>query len=76
MMKDMGTLFAGALLGICIFAATTGQLRPPTEAELQTEYDSMQMCMKLASRVGCQMTIPDFVRYYELQELLGIPEPD
>ena len=73
-MRDLAIWFAGAFTGVVIFASLTGMFSAPTPEELQREFDAHRTCMQTAGKTRCTMTVEDFVRYYELQELLDIPQ--
>ncbi len=68
----IGRYFAVFVLGLSL-GAWVMVVDVPTTDELQREYEAMGACMRLAGQTRCQMTIEDFARYHELQELLDIP---
>lgn len=68
-MKDIGMFLAGVLVGV-VFAGWMLTDPPPTRDELQLEYAAYRLCMQSASKTRCQMTPRDFVRYYEIKQIL------
>ncbi len=73
--KNTWLLIAAFLLGATAGGLYERSAQPPeTNTTMQIEYDSMRLCMQTAGKTGCRMTIPDFIRYYELQQRLDIPQ--
>ncbi len=74
----MRRFLQGLALGIFVTALLDaylgGYFEDPTRASLQMERDAMQACMQGAGRTGCRMEIEDFIRYYELRDLLELPK--
>lgn len=67
-------MIAGSAVGM-ILSLLLPDPKPNLE-EMEIEFDAMRMCMQTAGKTGCRMSIPDFIRYHELKELLNIRDLD
>ena len=69
--RDFAIGFVSALL--IVIATDAWFSKPPSQQELQDEFDSYQICMQSAH--VCRMVHEDYVRYHELKRMLDSPAP-
>ena len=65
-MKDLTLYFLGIISGVALslIAERWKQITDPDEAELWRNHDAMRTCIE---RSDCQLTMDDWIRYYDLR---------